>query len=369
MSPEPNGKRYSAEEILKMVQEVWKPFHLTFKVIDWHSQSTTMERMAEMWSDNHNRAFLAGDACHTHSPSTGQGMNTCICDGYNLGWKLAYVARGLADKVILKTYEPERRPIPEMLIAYDGFVLKYGRGLPEVALAERAGMTVEELRKHVLPPNLFVPGLHVKYGPNELVPDGLSVQDYASEIVLGMRMPYGPVQQHAGGAIECMSKHYATDGRFRIVIFAGDISREEQMKTLLDFSVQMRELITRFTPPSDSTLQSIFTTMTIHTARRHDINLLDLPEILLNFDDERGWNYNRVFADENGRLGTYEKFRIDVAKGAVVVMRPDQYVGYVGGLDGGENVQKYFESFMVEQRTAEEVRKTTTGKLWHMPWE
>lgn len=369
MSPEPDGKRYTAEEILKVAQEAWKPYHLRFKVIDWYSQSTTMESIAEAWSDTHNRAFLAGDACHTHSPSTGQGMNTSIYDGYNLGWKLAYVARGLVDKVILKTYEPERRPVPEMLIAYDEFVLKYGRGLPEVALAERAGMTIEELRKHVPPPDHFVPGLHVKYGPNELIPESLSVQECASGIVLGRRMPYGPVQQHAGGAIGCMSQHYATDGRFRIVIFAGDISQEEQMKTLLDFSVKMRELITRFTPPSDSTLQSIFTTMAIHTAKRHDINLLDLPEILLDFDDERGWNYNRVFADENGRLGTYEKFHIDAAKGAVVVMRPDQHVGYVGGLDSGENVQKYFEGFMIEQRTAEDVREMTKETLWHMPWE
>jgi 2-polyprenyl-6-methoxyphenol hydroxylase-like FAD-dependent oxidoreductase len=38
--------------------------------------------------------FLAGDAAHIHSPVGAQGMNTGIQDAWNLGWKLALVARG-----------------------------------------------------------------------------------------------------------------------------------------------------------------------------------------------------------------------------------------------------------------------------------
>ena len=40
------------------------------------------------------RVFIAGDACHTHSPKAGQGMNVSMQDGFNLGWKLASVLRG-----------------------------------------------------------------------------------------------------------------------------------------------------------------------------------------------------------------------------------------------------------------------------------
>ena len=39
------------------------------------------------------RVFIAGDACHTHSPKAGQGMNVSMQDGFNLGWKLASVLR------------------------------------------------------------------------------------------------------------------------------------------------------------------------------------------------------------------------------------------------------------------------------------
>lgn len=57
------------------------------------------------------RVLLAGDAAHVQSPAGGQGMNTGIQDAYNLAWKLALVAQGLAPQTLLDTYEAERRPI------------------------------------------------------------------------------------------------------------------------------------------------------------------------------------------------------------------------------------------------------------------
>jgi hypothetical protein len=62
--------------------------------------------------------FLAGDAAHIHSPAGAQGMNTGIQDAWNLGWKLALVARGLADPALLDSYDAERRPV-------GGFVVRF----------------------------------------------------------------------------------------------------------------------------------------------------------------------------------------------------------------------------------------------------
>jgi 2-polyprenyl-6-methoxyphenol hydroxylase-like FAD-dependent oxidoreductase len=56
------------------------------------------------------RVFLAGDAAHVHPPAGGQGLNTGVQDAYNLGWKLAHVARGGPDS-LLDTYQAERLPI------------------------------------------------------------------------------------------------------------------------------------------------------------------------------------------------------------------------------------------------------------------
>lgn len=63
-----------------------------------------------------NRAFLAGDACHCHSPAGGQGMNTGLQDSANLAWKLAAVLKGQASESLLESYEAERRPIAKWVI-------------------------------------------------------------------------------------------------------------------------------------------------------------------------------------------------------------------------------------------------------------
>jgi putative polyketide hydroxylase len=55
--------------------------------------------------------FLVGDAAHRVTPRGGTGMNTAICSGHDLGWKLGWVLRGWAGRELLDTYEGERRPI------------------------------------------------------------------------------------------------------------------------------------------------------------------------------------------------------------------------------------------------------------------
>ena len=62
------------------------------------------------------RVLLAGDAAHAHPPAGGQGMNTGMQDAYNLAWKLAAVVGG-AGPAVLDTYEAERRPVAEAMVA------------------------------------------------------------------------------------------------------------------------------------------------------------------------------------------------------------------------------------------------------------
>jgi 2-polyprenyl-6-methoxyphenol hydroxylase-like FAD-dependent oxidoreductase len=64
------------------------------------------------------RVFLAGDAAHVHSPAGAQGMNTGIQDAWNLGRKLALVARGLATETLLESYDAERRPVGRFVVRF-----------------------------------------------------------------------------------------------------------------------------------------------------------------------------------------------------------------------------------------------------------
>jgi 2-polyprenyl-6-methoxyphenol hydroxylase-like FAD-dependent oxidoreductase len=70
------------------------------------------------------RIFLAGDAVHIHSPAAGQGMNTGLGDAANLGWKLGLVATGRAPENLLDTYEAERAPVAQGVIALTHAIMK-----------------------------------------------------------------------------------------------------------------------------------------------------------------------------------------------------------------------------------------------------
>src|SRR5690606_6776414 len=63
--------------------------------------------------------FIAGDACHTHSPKAGQGMNVSMGDAFNLGWKLVSVLQGRCPPDILHSYSAERQAVASDLIAFD----------------------------------------------------------------------------------------------------------------------------------------------------------------------------------------------------------------------------------------------------------
>ena len=77
------------------------------------------------WTDNtrlvdcyrKERVLLAGDAAHIHSPFGGQGMSLGLVDAANLGWKLASVIRGEMPETLLDTYNDERRPVAEAVLA------------------------------------------------------------------------------------------------------------------------------------------------------------------------------------------------------------------------------------------------------------
>jgi 2-polyprenyl-6-methoxyphenol hydroxylase-like FAD-dependent oxidoreductase len=87
---------------------------VTLGDVVWHSKWQSFVRLAHTYRAG--RVFLAGDSAHVHSTTGGQGMNCCMQDAYNLGWKLAFVAKKQARASLLDSYETERRPIAEQVI-------------------------------------------------------------------------------------------------------------------------------------------------------------------------------------------------------------------------------------------------------------
>lgn len=89
--------------------------NLKIEKLFWSSFFNVSYRLSEKYQVG--RVFLAGDAAHTHSPTSGQGLNTGVQDAFNLAWKLALVVKKRAHADLLTTYEEERRPVAEQTIA------------------------------------------------------------------------------------------------------------------------------------------------------------------------------------------------------------------------------------------------------------
>ena len=115
------------ERLVAAARRILHPYSLDVKEVAWWSVYEIGQRLCDRFDDFpedaaagvYPRVFIAGDACHTHSPKAGQGMNVSMQDAFNLGWKLAAVLRGLAAPELLRTYSDERRAVAHELIDFD----------------------------------------------------------------------------------------------------------------------------------------------------------------------------------------------------------------------------------------------------------
>ncbi|MFJ9180617.1 FAD-dependent oxidoreductase [Streptomyces sp. NPDC102360] len=103
----------TADEVRRCLSDVLEQ-EVRFDGLRWASRFTDALRIATAFRDR--RVFLVGESARIHYPASGVGMNFCIQDAFNLGWKLAAVLNGHADDALLDTYETERRPVAEELL-------------------------------------------------------------------------------------------------------------------------------------------------------------------------------------------------------------------------------------------------------------
>ncbi len=109
---------------------------ITLSDLAWSTVWRPNVRLAARFRDG--RVFLAGDAAHVHPPTGGQGLNTGVQDGYNLGWKLADGSPELLD-----SYEIERRTVAARVLGVSTELLqKYVDGDED---AHRRGEDTQQL--------------------------------------------------------------------------------------------------------------------------------------------------------------------------------------------------------------------------------
>jgi len=109
----PKDEPVTLEEALQCIRDV----HGTdYGIKGYRWASRFDDQMRAVPSLRQGRAFLVGESARIHYPASGVGMNFCLQDAFNLGWKLANVVNGVADAATLDTYDTERLPVMHALL-------------------------------------------------------------------------------------------------------------------------------------------------------------------------------------------------------------------------------------------------------------
>ncbi|KAF7595400.1 hypothetical protein BBP40_006395 [Aspergillus hancockii] len=295
-----------------------------------------------------DRIFFAGDAAHIHSPKGGQGMNVSMQDTYNLVWKLALVITRAANPAILDTYHQERHPVAEELMRFDDHLV---HAYEEGDMEDDGKADVEAVRNQFAG---FRAGVGATYSPNILVQKGGANAALAGNIQLGKRLPSHLVVGQADGCPVHLAEKLSSNGCWRLLVFSGDLHCSRNLDRVSLFAKEFNDRFHQFTAHW-ATNCHLLETLLIHSSPRSSVNLLDLPDVFHQFDDDLGWDYAKVFADDpsyDGHAGeAYEQYGIDKQTGCLVVCRPDQHVGWIGEIDDVEGLEKYFSPILFRQQT------------------
>ena len=298
-------------------------------------------------------------------------MNVSIQDSYNLGWKLALVIKGFAHHSLLSTYEAERKIIASELISFDRRFSKMFSTSPREVSADDHSISAQEFRDAFIAQKVFSSGFAVDYGSNILVAKGnqkrliadeassterglflKSKQYLACETPVGMRFPSFKVVNQSDAQPWHLACWLKADGRFRIVLFAGDVSNVEQMQRVRGFctTLSRSDSVIQRRLRDGQRVQSFIEILTIHSAPRHSVELADFPALLYPFDEFLGWDYDKIFVDDEsyyeGHGNAYEGYGVDNKRGCIVLVRPDQHVGWIGDLEDTNYLETYFEQFV-----------------------
>lgn len=153
-------KDFTFEEAREKINRAIKPYALRFKQVCWYSNFSVKESVAEKFFVE-DRIFLAGDSCHIHSVNGGQGLNTGLGDAFNLIWKLNMVINHGASKTLLQSYESERRPVAQSVIASSGELVRSTKYSANNTHAEDYVKIVEKRAGNIT-------GMGIRYGTDGL---------------------------------------------------------------------------------------------------------------------------------------------------------------------------------------------------------
>ncbi|KAF2638060.1 phenol 2-monooxygenase [Massarina eburnea CBS 473.64] len=363
-------KTSTAEEVQEHAKKILRPYTISWDRVEWFSVYPIGQGIAENYTLD-ERVFMGGDACHTHSPKAGQGMNTAFLDAVNLAWKIHHVEAGFAPRSILSTYESERKLIAENLLDFDARYAKlFSARIPsagEVAGASTTSMEENDFIKTFKASCEFTSGYGVAYNPNTINwgPDHpaqhalILPYEKGTSLRTGRTLHPATVTRVVDANVVHLEQEIPLNGSYRLYIFGGVPSKTSTaIKDLATHLSNPSSFYSAFAHPSIPAVDryhephnphtDFLSLCTILNAPRAEIDINGmLPPIFSRYRDH-------VYADDvwdqrvpDAKAAAHAKMGLSEEDGAIVVVRPDGYVGVVVKLvEGGgtaEALNMYFQ--------------------------
>ena len=343
-----------AEDIIAKAQRIFRPFELEVKEVVWWSIYEIGHRLTDKFDDvpedhmatRSPRVMLAGDACHTHSPKAGQGMNVSMGDTFNLGWKLISVLTGRADSALLHSYSGERSAAAKGLVEFDH---KWARVVGARAEDDATDGLPRVAREFVnnLP---FTCGLTIQY-ERSLLTGAATYQHLAAGFDIGKRFHSAPVVRLADAKPMHLGHCIEADARFRLFIFApaGDAGGPGGAVAMLCDWLEhdLGSPVRRHTAPGED-VDAVIDARAVFQQGFHALDFGAMPTLLRPHVGRYGLcDYEKVFcADLKRDEDIFDMRGVDRAAGCLVIVRPDQYVGHVLRMQDRDALVQYFAGIL-----------------------
>ncbi|KQW46087.1 phenol 2-monooxygenase [Nocardioides sp. Root1257] len=343
------NRHVTSSDVIDAARRILHPFVIDVKEVAWWSVYEVGQRLSDKFDNVKDgigatpRVFVAGDACHTHSPKAGQGMNVSMQDAYNLGWKLAAVLEERSDPELLHTYSTERHAVAQELIDFD----RHFATTMSARATDTSAADTPTLKEQFAHQGRYTAGVATQYAPGALTGPN-TWQHLAAGYPIGSRFHSAPVVRLADTRPMHLGHVHEADGRWRLYAFADqrDVADpSSRLRALCDALADAeRSPIHRFTPP-DADPDAVFDLRAVLQQHHTAVDPTDLPSVLLPTKGRYGLrDYEKVFTPATEDI--FDTRGVDRRSGALVVVRPDQYVGHVLPLDDVDELTGYLTGFM-----------------------
>jgi phenol 2-monooxygenase len=353
VSPDDNGavRKTTIDEIIAKANGILHPYTLEVKNVAWHSVYEVAHRLTDRFDDvlpdeidtRTPRVFITGDACHTHSAKAGQGMNVSMQDGFNLGWKLAYVLEGRSPETLLGTYSAERQVIAKNLIDFDKKWSTLMATKPEDL------ENPSELEDFYTRTAEFPSGFMTQYPPSMLIGEATH-QELATGFPVGKRFKSAPVVRVADANPVQLGHHHSADGRWRVYAFS-DAAASGEASALADWAHWIQTSLDSpllVHTPEGSDIDSVFDIKVVYQQSHTGVDISRVPDAFLpKTGPYELTDYEKLYAADP----EHDIFELRGMSrgGAVVVVRPDQYVANVLPLTATEELAAFFRQILLVQ--------------------